>query len=81
MDYDTIDLHVMFDTQAKNFTGTTAQDAIEAGYIYFLQNCNATTVMFDSNGGSHADAAKNSPSPSWPVWPSSIFAPIISSSS
>jgi hypothetical protein len=41
------------------FTGATAQQAIDQGYIYFLQHGNpgeagfGTTVRVDSDGGSH----------------------------
>lgn len=58
-DRDTIDLTEIFDRQS-NFTGTTAQQAIDGGYIYFLQSGNSTKVMFDADGGTtHGDAANN----------------------
>jgi Ca2+-binding RTX toxin-like protein len=56
-DRDQVDLSAIFDLHT-NFNGT-AQQAIDAGYIYFVQSGNATKVMFDANGGTHGDAANN----------------------
>jgi Ca2+-binding RTX toxin-like protein len=61
---DTIDLAQILDAKS-NFAGTTAQQAINQGYIYFVQHGTAgqegfgTTVMVDLNGGAHNDAANN----------------------
>jgi len=57
-DHDFIDVSTLLDLQST-FTGTTAQQAIDQGYIYFLQNGSATKLMFDANGGTHGDAANN----------------------
>jgi len=62
-DRDTIDFTKIFD-EKTNFGGTNAQ-AIQQGFIYFVQHGTVgqagfgTTVMVDLNGGTHADAANN----------------------
>ena len=57
-DHDFIEVAALLDLQST-FTGTTAQQAISQGYLYFVQSGDATKVMFDTNGGSHGDAANN----------------------
>jgi Ca2+-binding RTX toxin-like protein len=57
-DHDTLDFSFLLDTRST-FAGVKAQTALSQGYIYFVQNGNATTVMFDTNGGSHFDTANN----------------------
>lgn len=57
LDADKMDLSSLFDLHTS-FNGT-AQQALDARYIYFVQNGNSTTVMFDTNGGAHNDLANN----------------------
>jgi Ca2+-binding RTX toxin-like protein len=57
-DHDFIDVATLLDLQS-NVAGTTAQQAISQGYLYFVQSGDSTKVMFDANGGSHGDGANN----------------------
>jgi hypothetical protein len=57
---DRIDIGYLLD-QETNFTGATAQQAIDQGYIYFLQHGMpgqagfGTKLMIDLNGGGAGD--------------------------
>jgi Ca2+-binding RTX toxin-like protein len=65
LDHDFIDLSHIMGTQSNLAPYGTAQNAIDQGYIRFLQHGTlgqagfGTYVMVDLNGGSHGDAANN----------------------
>jgi Ca2+-binding RTX toxin-like protein len=56
-DHDFIEVAALLDQ--STFAGTTAQQAISQGYLYFVQSGTSTKVMFDVNGGTHGDTANN----------------------
>ena len=57
-DHDFIEVAALLDLHST-FTGTTAQQAISQGYLYFVQSGTSTKVMFDANGGTHGDTVNN----------------------
>lgn len=66
-DHDTIDIAYLLDTRT-NFNGSTFQQAVAGGYLYFVQHGTpgsadfGTRVMIDldgSNNGNHNDTANN----------------------
>jgi Ca2+-binding RTX toxin-like protein len=56
-DHDTLDLFNL--RHLSTFDGVSKQEAIDQGYIYFVQSGTGTNVKFDLNGGSHTDTANN----------------------
>jgi Ca2+-binding RTX toxin-like protein len=58
IDRDMIDLSILFDLKSRTFTGS-AQDAIDQGFLRFVQLGGATQVIYDTNGGTHTDTANN----------------------
>ncbi len=63
-DHDTIDIAYLMATKTS-FTGSTFQQAVDQGYLFFVQHGTpgsadfGTKVMIDTNGGTHVDAATN----------------------
>jgi Ca2+-binding RTX toxin-like protein len=63
-DHDTIDIAHLLNTRTS-FSGTTFEQAVSQGYLYFVQHGTpgaadfGTKVMIDTNGGTHFDAATN----------------------
>jgi hypothetical protein len=63
-DHDTIDIAHLLNTRT-NFSGTTFEQAVSQGYLYFVQHGTpgtadfGTNVMLDTNGGTHFDASNN----------------------